>query len=92
MPLDRIRSLHAIADAHPEMPLRDALTATALDPHVVAHMLCTTDDWRWCLFAASSLQGIVVRGDHTPEHLTDQACRYADMMCAAYRKRFESAT
>lgn len=89
MPLERIRALHAVADAHPDMPVRDALTATADAPRELTATMQCTDDWRWCLYSGAALQGLVMRGGHTPGDLTALAGRFADAMLAEYRRRFD---
>ena len=82
----RTTILLALAEAYPEMPLRDAMTATAHERDTISvdNHIHYDEHQERLLYRAAALQGLVGAGQ-TPAHVAGLADRYADAMMARTR-------
>lgn len=90
--MTRLESLLTIAETHPDMPLCDAMTATAHVPDslTVEQHVHYDERQAWRIYAACVLPGLV-RVDSTAAHATKQAAMIADAMVGLEKQRFEGA-
>lgn len=90
--IGRLRALEEIAAIHPDMPIRDALTATHATPVEgvpLAPLVArdSADETRWAMYAAEALNALV-RRDTGAQHAAAQASLVAEAMMAEHTKRW----